>query len=394
MAISDTVEAGLVALPLHAEVLERCRDDLKDIIIVTSDGTRVPRSVTPVLLPRRPREVPVEITRVNIVPGSWTDIVIDKSSKIPTTGIRFDIDARNFVRRMEIRGWDEDPETYVVRLDGLIADVTAPLPIKMVDVLHPSNTFRYLNVRIYEDGQGPLKIDRIICLGDNTDQGFLRKLPTRILENEYGVSKGKSLAVFDLGEKRFPLVALTMLTGSTEFAKKATLYGTSQIENATWTTIHDAIFFRIRRGISYGEHVTANVPPQLFRYFKLELAGDGPEVPIERIHCVGQAPLVVFQHNRGTKYDLYYGNPESIESSDDLKPERKNMPIFVLDTSEVVIEADEKNPSWRPRPQETGFQRNETVVTLVKLGAIIAVMGVLFTLFWLMLKKGSLARKR
>lgn len=394
LAIADSLDGGLFGLALYSDLLERCRPDLKDIRMSRTDERHVPSYVRNMPHSHRFRDVPADIIRVNTVSGSWTDIVIDKHAKVHSTGVRLDTEDRNFVRRMEIRGWDEESEMYVVRLDGLIVHVPGPFPIKMLDVFHPSNTFQYLNVRIHEDGQGPLKIDHVTCYGDDGERNPLDQIQARVVESSSGTPAGASRLVFDLGERRFPLVKVSIGSGTTEFAKKAVLYGTSQREDAVWKTIYEGIFYRIRRGASYAEQVTADVPSQLFRYLKLELSGEGPEVPLGRIDCFGKAPLLIFHHEPGAKYYLYYGNPEQVEASNGLHPEIPTTRVAVLDRSEVSWGPEERNPLWKPDVQKTAHQGNSAAVTFAKIGLITGVLGLLVVVFLGMLKKGPLAKKR
>jgi len=394
ISIADSVEGGLFGIALYADLLAHCRPDLKDIRIARSDERQVPSLVRNVPLSRGSRNVPVEIRLMNTVSGRWTDILIDKCSKVHTTGVRVDTEARNFVRRIEIRGWDEESENYVVRLDGLIAHVTAPFPIKTLDVFHPSNTFRYLNVRIHEDGQGPLKLDRVTCYGSDGEMNSLNQMKARVVESSSGNPSGTSSVVFDLGERRLPLVRVSIASGNSEFAKKVFLWGTSEKENAAWTSVYEGIFFRIRKGASHAEQMKADMPYQLFRYYKLELSGDGPEVPLEGIDCFGQVPVLIFHHEPGAKYYLYYGNAEQVQSSDRTNMESPGLRTALLDSSEVSWGPEERNPLWKPIVQETGHQGKSDSVTFAKIGLITGVLGLLVVVFLGMLKKGPLAKKR
>ena len=63
------------------------------------------------------------------------------------------------MRKVELRGSDNACEQYVIRMDGLIADLVGPAPLRSLDIMHPLNNFQYVCLRILDEGQTPLKIE-------------------------------------------------------------------------------------------------------------------------------------------------------------------------------------------------------------------------------------------
>ena len=142
--IPTEVKEGLVGVALESELLEKCRPDLADIRVVSSAGMSVPVLVTEAPDGEDPPPFPVQVFRVTKRPGKFTEIWIDKNAKVLTRSVIIQTSSKDFVRKVELRGSHNARETYVIRVDGLIADLVKPAPFRSLDIEHPLNNFQYI----------------------------------------------------------------------------------------------------------------------------------------------------------------------------------------------------------------------------------------------------------
>ncbi len=115
---------------------------------------------------------PAQVFRVTKRPGKFTEIWIDKKAKVLTRSVIIQTSSKDFARKVELRGSDNARDTYVIRVDGLIADLGKPEPFQTLDIEHPLNNFQYLQLRILDDDQPPLKIDNVLCCPANSRLEF------------------------------------------------------------------------------------------------------------------------------------------------------------------------------------------------------------------------------
>ncbi|MBM3298947.1 MAG: DUF3999 family protein [Deltaproteobacteria bacterium] len=388
--VNETVPEGLLGVPLDSSVLEKCRPDLGDIQIITSTGSLVPSAVAGTQSDDDAAVQAVRIYKMSKKAGKWTDIWIDKSAKTLSRGVLIETSSRDFVRKVEIRGADNSTESYVVRLDGLIADLVGPVPIRCVSVFHQENNFRYLHVRIIDDDQPPLKLEGIGCHIPESEASHLSSVPVRVVESRQGA--GDTILILDLGEKRFPFTKLTVHTPVSQFAKKVVVSAGPSLSSEPWEKIFDGTLFRVRRDESLAENLTIRTKRQTKRYFKMEFSGsDTRSLVIDKVEASGNIPVVVFNYNPGQAYRLYYENPKA-ELSRDTGGRLSFNPLHVGGTSSAIVLGREQINSEPGRPKEAQ-EPQEPIPSLIRKGAGVLVLLIgLLLLFSFMLR--SVSRRR
>jgi len=301
---------GLVGVALESTFLENCQPDLRDLRVVSSSGSLVPFTVTEAAAGVETHPFPVRVMNITRSPGKWTDIWIDKTAKVLSRSTLIQTTSKEFVRKVEVRGSDAGRDWYVIRMDGLIADLASPIPVSSLAVSYPLNNFQYLHIRVLDDDQPPLKIEGILCSPPESNSELTRPLDTRILESRTEPNGNTTTTVVDLGEKRFPLVSVTITTPAAEFVKKVRLRGGSSPSPDSWKIIYEGTLFRLRKEETSTENLTAVVKPHTCRYLMMEIyGGSASTVPVEKVSATGGIPVLIFQRSRGLEYRLYYDNP-------------------------------------------------------------------------------------
>ena len=202
---------GQAGIALEPAVIDKCRPDAGDLRIVDSNGTPALVAITDPAADDEVRPFPAQIFRVAKTAGKWTEIAIDKTGKILTSGVIIGSRSKDFIRKVEIRGSDNVRDAYVIRMDGLIVDRSGAIPLSSLKLTHPLNNFQYIYLRILDGDQPPLKIDSVQCLPPDPEAPLARRLNVRILENRPDAASGSTRIIADLGDKRLPLSHLRVL---------------------------------------------------------------------------------------------------------------------------------------------------------------------------------------
>ena len=335
--IPTDAKEGLVGVSLESELLDKCRPDLADVRVVSSAGISVP-----ILLTEEPDEgdsppFPVRVFRVARRPGKFTEVWVDKNAKVLTRSVIIQTSSKDFVRKVELRGSDNARETYVIRVDGLIADLAKPTPFRSLDIEHPLNNFQYVQIRILDDDQEPLKIDNVLCGPANRGLNLTKPLEARITEKRVAASDNSTIVEVDLGQKRFPLAGISISTKTKEFIKSIRISGKRSENEDQWQEFYKGTFFRIRKEDTAKENLKARFKPQLSRHVRLELAGSGTPVNVDDIKAIGAVRMAVFEHRKDMTYRIYYDNAQSGLAGPTSTPSATNLVQIAASSSDIRL---------------------------------------------------------
>jgi len=383
---------GFAGISLESEVIEKCRQDMADLRLVSSEGALVPFTIIEGTAGNDGEPFPVRVFRMGRKQGKWTDIWIDKQAKILTEGILIQTPSKDFVRKVEIRGSDNAKETYVVMMDGLVADIAGPAPVRSLNVLYHQNNFQYVHIRIIDDDKPPLKVEGVLCYPPPADTSLSWPLEARIRENRSDPSSGSTTIVADLGEKRFPVGSVRVSSTAAEFLKRATVYGASTPSSDSWKPIFEGALFRLRKEEAVKENLEARFRPQTFRYLKLELSsGSRGAVAVDKFLAKAAVRMAVFKFQPGQGYRLLFDNPNARPLPAPPEASSINVNQIASASSEISLGPEQKNivassPRKPERPEKRESSRFQQI-----LGVAMLLTG-LVLLFIFMLKARSSRR--
>jgi len=357
--VPSNLSQGMVAIPLESSVIEACRGDLGDLRAVDSNDEVIPLTVEQGEFRSEPAALPVNIYRVASKPGKWTDIWMDKSAKALSNAIVLQTSSKNFLRKVEIRGSDNGRDSFVIRMDGLIADRAGPVSVRSVKIDHPANNFQYIHLRILDDGQQALKIESAKCLQPLGEDSAHSHVELRIIENRSVSDNNSTVVVADLGEKRYPLSSLSISTSAKNFAKRGVLRCASSASSESWNKFYEGAFFRLRKDEAFVESLEARFKPQTSRFLMVEISGpDSPAVAVDSLEATATIPFIVLEYRKGRDYSVYYGNPQAKASPGARSAPPQAVQAAISMSSEIRLGKEEKNLA-SPR-QERGEHTQET----------------------------------
>jgi len=335
--IPADMKEGIVGVSLESELLEKSRPDLADIRVVSSAGVPLPIFVTEAPDEGDSPPFPARVFRVARRAGNFTEVWVDKNAKVLTGSLIIQTSSKDFVRKVELRGSDNARETYVIRVDGLIADLAKPTPFRTLDIEHPLNNFQYMQIRILDDDQQPLKIDNVLCGPANRGSNLTRPLEALITEKRVAASDNSTVVGVDLGQKRFPLAGMSISTRTKEFIKSIRISGRRSENGDQWQEFYKGTFFRIRKEDTAKESLKARFKPQLSRHVKLELAGSGTPVNVDDIKAIGAVRMAVFEHRKDMTYRIYYDNAQSGLAGPTYTPSATNLGQIAASSSDIRL---------------------------------------------------------
>jgi len=383
---------GLAGIPLESDVIDKCRQDMADLRLVSSDGAIIPLNVIELATGDDGEPFPARVFRMARKQGKWTDIWIDKQAKILTQGILIQTSSKDFLRRVEIRGSDNAKETYVVSMDGLVADISGPLPLRSLNVMYHVNNFQYVHIRIIDDDKPPLKVEGVLCYPPPVDSHISWPADARIRENRSDPSTGSTTIIADLGEKRFPVASVRISSAATEFIKKATIYAAASQSSESWKPVFEGTLFRIRKEEAVKERLEAKFKAMTSRYLKCELSGGSRgAVAVDKLQAAAVVRVAAFQYRRGQDYRLFFDNPNAKAMTGTAETSSINVSQLAATSSEISLGPEQRNIVVPPPRKTVNPERDDWSRVQKILGVAMLLIGLLL-LFIIMLKARSSKR--
>jgi hypothetical protein len=276
-------------------------------------------------------------------------------------------------------------------MDGLICDVPGAIPVRSLDLYHPLNNFRYIQLRILDGDQEPLKVDGALCFPAAGGHAAARTADVRIVENRMNASDNSTVVIADLGEKRFPLSGIRLVTPTKSFVKRVRILKGASDSTESWKQVYEGTFFRIERADATKENLEARFDPLNARYLMVELTGGGPVVTVKGLDATETLRYAVFPYRADLSYRLYYDNPQANAPSDNLPQQSLNLKR-IQTTSSAVTLGNEKKNVVAPRPHPIQQTKTAYPATIGKfLGMAMLLIGLLL-LFAVMLRARSQRR--
>jgi hypothetical protein len=377
---------------LESNLLEKCRPDGADLRIVAGDGSFVPYALEDGKSRERSAPTPVRVFKVTRTPGKWTDVWIDKTTKFLSSGLLVQTSSKDFVRKVEIRGSDNGRDAYIIKMDGLLFDVSRPFPVTSLDLTHPLNNFQYIHLRIMDGEMPALKIDGALCHPPAPDPVLSTPLDLRILENHPEPGTGSTIVVGDLGDRRFPLTRLTLVSPEKEFIREVTVYAGNSSSPETWKRVCGSTIFRLRKEDATKEKLEISMPGELSRYVKLVVSGDKTPITLTTIEATGTMRVAMFEFRRGSDYRVLYANSRAAAPN---PAEAPKLDVHRLLAAAPVIQTGEerKNVVTRRPPLINPPEKSNAAIWGKLVGLSILLMGLLL-LFSLVLKAVASKRER
>lgn len=387
-------EDGLVAVDLSSAVLTNCRSDLADVRIADSAPGETPLKIVFPDRPVQPEPFPARVFRVSQKPGQYTDLWLDKTAKILTSGVLLKTPSEDFVRRVEIRGCDDPQELYVIRVDSVIADLKKPVRARSLRIDHPLNNFQYMRLRIFDDNKPPIKIAGAQCYPPAPEGDALTDFPIRITENRRNPDSDSTIVVGDLGARRFPVTRVSVASPDTEFAARVKVsFATSPLSKA-WREAYSGCFYRIKADGAVTERLRADFGPNLDRYIKIELSGrHAPPVVVDEVSVKGVVPKLVFRFQPGHKHWLVYDNPLQDSKAPALTEPPGAKELDPARLAQAHLGAEKKAPPPSVRRPLASRERGESNSFIWHVAGVTVLLSSLLLVFSLMLRSRSRKRR-
>lgn len=386
--VSGITEKTFVEVTFDGQVFEHAKPDGSDIRVLRGD--KETPFVRTTEAPQTTREVtPVTIVNQGFIRGSFSTFIADLgASGILHNRIAIKTNTKNFTREVEVQGSPDNKEWFVLEPRGRIYNMTIEATrtspsatIQNTSIPYPETTYRYLRIRMFDNGEDPLTIygaevarEYTVAAREVSYQGTLSQEEKKEVQ--------QSILTIDAGAKGLPTNKIVLETPSTNFKREVGIEGSNDNQNWSLIIFRDVLFSYDTPKFK-GSKLILNYPETNFRYLRLTIFNkDDQPIQITKATLAGYLRKLVFEYTPGAQYYLYYGAASARHPEYDLQNY-----IQYLDISErkiATLGLEEKNQEFEAiqEPQKPFTERYPGLLLAVLVIAVLALGGVALRLFW------------
>lgn len=305
-----------------------------DLRVVTDQKEEVPFQIVSQRPERREEELAHRLQNLSRTGNgeTWLELVLDGRAAA-ASAVEVMTPDTDFSRQVQVLGSPDGKNWNTLRKDGVIFDVSRTEKLRHTRISFPQTGFRYLALKIADNGAQPLAISDVRVLQEGQSSGQTYTISAMIDQPEINASRQESSIVIRM-KRVFPLDRLKLATAERNFQRRVEV----QIKGRTgewerWTT---GTIFSIDSPTMHESQLVIDMPEVAAREFRLQFRNlDSPPLPVSTVNGEGFRRLLIFKQPDDRKLFLFWGNPLAQPPSYDLagviaKQELGRLPIARL----------------------------------------------------------------
>lgn len=383
-------ESDFVILEIPSDFFSRLTSDLRDLRIINDDG-EVPYVAAAEKEIESFGYISSKIFNLSSLQGESTSFIVDTgSSGTFHNSITIATKSENFRRIVEIQGSNDQNSWRTLNSRGQIFDYTVrdikPVTVRDTAVFYPDSTFRYLFVKIFDQGEDPLSIQGArIARKISIPAHEISYTPNlEILEDSRHQATD---VILDLGTRGVPHRRGRVTTSSVNFERAVAIYDSD--DKKDWRLLTHAYIFVINTPQFQGSNQEFSYPESNKRYLKFSILNrDDRPITIGGVTLSGVVRRILFNFEPSKTYFVYLSNSDSRRPQYDI--EKISQYVEVSTLNRVSTSPIESNPSYVPvDPPKPPFTERSPYVLPVVLGMAVAILAFLLLRIVVRVRSGS-----
>lgn len=392
--ISGTPQKGdLVKITLDQDVFNNAKEDLGDLRVVGKGGAEVPyKLIVEKSFFSQNNIYPVRILNNSFSSdGRYNIFVVDFGQKGSlNSSLNILTSSENFKSSVEISGSNDMQSWNILKTNGYIynyTDKTASFRAGDTEVAYPENTFQYLQVKIFSQGESPLAVSgaQVSRVLSSANKETVIRPQYKAEENSV---KRTTDIIIDLEKKGWPASSIAIDSGSDNFNREVVIYESD--DKTYWRRLGNGYIFNLDTPKFKGANLSVDYPESGRRYLKAEIynASDTP-IAVRAVSIKTILRSIAFQYNENaassSSYELYYGNSKAAFPQYDLEKF-----FSYLDTENyfsAALAGEKQNPNFLEEVPPA-VPLTDRIPYLIEMVLVLAVLVMGFFVFRFMKKVG------
>ena len=313
------------------------RTPLADLRVMTDRKEETPWQMVVQRPHKQPRELPARTRNLSLTPEgeTWVELQIEAQ---PSRSNLLEVITpdSNFSRQVQVLGSPDGSTWNSIRKDGVIFDNSRHEKSRLTRISFPPSAFRYLALRISNNGEAPLTISEIKAYEDSRSEGQTYSIPASAGAAETDPDRKETSMVITMGTI-FPLNRIRIITPDRNFQRTVEIQ--VKQDGGDWNTWATGTVYNFDTNSIHESRMTVDMPEIAVREFRLIFRNhDNPPLKAVTASGEGYRRLLVFKQDPQRKQYLFWGNPAAQQPNYDLadlvarqKPE--DIPVMYLGTT-------------------------------------------------------------
>jgi hypothetical protein len=290
---------------------------LADLRVMTDRKEETPWQIIVQRPEKQPRELSAQTRNLSLTPDgeTWVEIQIEPQPSRSDTVEVITPDS-NFSRQVQVLGSPDGLKWNSLRKDGVIFDNSRHEKSRLTRITFPPSNFRYLALKISNNGEAPLTISAIKVFEDARSDGQTYSITGSIGTIETDAERQETSMIVTM-KTVFPLNRLTIATPDRNFQR--TVEVQVRQDGSDWGTWASGTIYNFDTPTIRESLMTVEIPEIATREFRLIFRNhDNPPLKSVTVNGEGYRRLLVFKQDPERKQYLFWGNPAAITPSYDL----------------------------------------------------------------------------
>ncbi len=360
IALPQPLESEYAYFQVDGEIYDVCSDGLRSIRVIRGDSGEVAYEIVTKRESEHREEFFPKILNNSYLPGKYNSFVLDFGEEPPSVNeLEVLTSSENFTRRASVEGSDDQAEWNTLVEEAYIFDFARNIRSHYLRIELPTSNFRFLRVKVFDDGSGVLKITGAKAFRVRKEEAQTEQWPLTIVERTENEKDRTTEIVLDARFSGLPIRQIDLDVASRNYHRSVHVQSSEDREK--WIDLGSGIIFdydlpefkKADKRLSFRENSRG-------RYFKLTIENyDDQPLEVAGASGIGLVRRVILAVEEGAPYRVFFGNPRAAAPRYDLAHripyiETERLPRLALGPRQSNPDYVEKKPK-RPWSEEHAY---------------------------------------
>lgn len=305
IAIPGGITNGtLIGVELDSEVFGNAKSDLGDLRIVDTSGMEVPYVLRSETTKKEVVQYSPKIYDLSYVAGDHTSFIVDFGGNVAHNEISILTSSKNFRRAATISGSNDRTHWQTIVSGRDIYDYSLEFVARDVSITYPESLYRYVQVRIDDNGDSPLAISGVSAQRFEVMRAKKVSYRPTVTQREEGK---QTIILADLLQRGLETDTATFAISSQNFQRHVSIL--SSDDNKNWMRVGDDVVYSYQTSKIRSNKSSVHFSSVKQRYLRFVIDNyDNQPLKIENaVTLEGLAHSILFLADPNKQYGLYYG---------------------------------------------------------------------------------------
>lgn len=292
------------------DIYDGSAGSLHTIRIIDANAREIPHQIVTKRESEKREQFTPKLLNNSYQRGKHNSFVLDFGEEPPRVNeLTILTTSKNFTRRVSVDGGSDQSEWNLLADEAYIFDFSRNAHTQYLQVEFPLSNFRFLRVKIFDDGNGPLEIAGAKTFRVTKEAAKTETWPLTITEKTENKKERTTNITLDAGYRGLPIRNIQLDVASRNYHRSITVESSADCDK--WVVLGTGVIYnydvsgfeRTDNRVSFRENAGG-------RYFRLSLENYDDE-PLEIGGASGSGLIrrVVIPVEKRKQHKVYFGNP-------------------------------------------------------------------------------------